>query len=149
MAYKDSYKYSLNRHNLNRLLFINDSHTTDTSSELFLSLPERPIFDVDVTRYDNRYIVTIDLPGMSKNNITVEVEKEILTITTNRDTSIDTSLGFKGYSVRERRHGRFARSIRLDGAVCDGVNARYDNGVLTVEIPLFVSHKPGYVIEIK
>ena len=71
MAYKDSYKYSLNRHNLNRLLFINDSHTTDTSSELFLSLPERPIFDVDVTRYDNRYIVTIDLPGMSKNNILI------------------------------------------------------------------------------
>jgi|DEB0MinimDraft_12_1074336.scaffolds.fasta_scaffold86842_1 HSP20 family protein len=98
-------------------------------------LARTPLFDVDVQENTNNYTVTSDLPGMNKNNISVTVENNVLTVTGNREDNREETGNDGRYTFRERRYGQFSRSIMLEGVTEQGVTAKYTNGVLTVVVP--------------
>jgi len=89
---------------------------------------------VDLREEKDRYVVTVDLPGVDKSDIRVELNDRLLTISGRR-------FGEKRSSGRhflrmEREYGEFSRQILLPGPVnSEGMKASYTNGVLTITIP--------------
>ncbi|AHZ85222.1 HspC2 heat shock protein [Bdellovibrio bacteriovorus] len=86
---------------------------------------------VDVEEKDNAYLVSADLPGMKKDEIKVELNDNILTISGER-TRESKSEG--GYS--ERSYGRFQRSFTLPVQVnSEKIEAHFEDGVLQITVP--------------
>lgn len=91
--------------------------------------------DIDFTENENEYIVTCDLPGMSKDEISVSVSGNYLTISGTRDIQKEEAKE-KEYYYKERRSGCFKRAVLLPGPVMENeVKADYKNGILTIRIP--------------
>lgn len=97
---------------------------------------------LDVQENDDNFIVHTDLPGVSPDHIQIQVHDGLLTI----DAEIPEHVveDDKGRSlVRERRYGRFSRSIQLPQSVDnEHVEAEYENGVLTLTLPKAEDAKP-------
>ena len=90
---------------------------------------------VEVRQRENELVVHADLPGLTPDDVNIELEDGVLTISgERRDTSEDRGDGF----VRsERSYGAFSRSIELpEGIDEEQVNARFEHGVLEVTVPL-------------
>ena len=95
---------------------------------------------VDLVEKDNKYLLTAELPGLEKDDITISVEDGFVTISGNREDTREKEEG--EYHVREMRYGSFRRSFRLHKRVMeDKVDATYKNGVLTVVMPLAEEEK--------
>jgi HSP20 family protein len=98
---------------------------------------------IDVYRRDGSYVVQLDLPGVDPATIDVTVEKNLLTIKAAR-----TGQPAEGDQVvvAERPHGRFVRQLSLgQGLDGDRIEARYDQGVLTLSVPVSEQAKPRKV----
>lgn len=106
--------------------------------ELFGRLFQRPEVSVgswvprmETCRNDNNYVVKIDLPGVNPNDVHVETEGNLLTISGERKGEE------KGSEYRETFYGKFERQITLpQGVEADKVTARYEHGVLEIQVPL-------------
>ncbi len=92
--------------------------------------------DLDLTEETDRYIVRVDLPGMDKEAISVSVEGRRLTLSGERQETVERRTP-DGHVLRhERQSGRFQRTMTLPGPVdAEGVSARYEDGVLIIELP--------------
>jgi HSP20 family protein len=89
---------------------------------------------VDVLRRGNDLVVRADLPGLSKENISIDVSGDMLTIRGERRE--ESKEEREGYYWHERSSGSFARRIPLpENADVDHASARFENGVLEVSIP--------------
>lgn len=91
--------------------------------------------EVDVVESPDRVVVNVNVPGIKPEEIKVEVEDDLLTISgEHTEEKEETS---KRYVRRERRHGSFSRTIALpETAKRDDVDATCHDGVLSVTIPL-------------
>ena len=87
----------------------------------------------DIQETDNSYIVDIEIPGFNKEDLTIEVEDDVLTISA--ETKKETEETEKNYVRKERYSGKFVRSFRFENVDADAVTAKYDKGILTVELP--------------
>lgn len=105
-----------------------------------LASPDAPIWapKVDVVTKDNTLITRVDLPGMKKEDVLVEVEDGVLTLSGERKKEIKEE---KDNVYREEReYGSFCRSVPLpNGVKADDVKATFTNGVLEVSVPLPVT----------
>ena len=91
--------------------------------------------EVDVKEQDGRLLVRADLPGLSKDDIKVEVTDDTLTIQGERKEEKKEER--EGYSYSECSYGRFYRAIPLpEGADTTKATAEFHNGVLEVGIPM-------------
>jgi len=90
--------------------------------------------EIDVVEREGQFAVRADLPGMSKDDVKVEVTDGMLTIRGERKHEQKEER--EGYSYRECSYGRFYRSIPLpDGAEASKATADFRNGVLEVTMP--------------
>jgi HSP20 family protein len=90
---------------------------------------------LDIVEKDNRLIARVDLPGMKKEDVKVEVVEGRLTISGERKH--ETEEKKENFYRCEREYGSFYRAVPLpDGAQLDGVKASFENGVLEVTVPL-------------
>lgn len=96
---------------------------------------------MDLTETDDNYHLSVDLPGISKEDVTISVEDSRLTI---RGERRDESQHETEDMVRmERTFGSFYRSVRLPKSVNeDKIGATFNNGVLSVDIPKTEKSKP-------
>ncbi len=89
---------------------------------------------VDLQETDTEYIIKMDIPGMSKDSIHVEVKDGVLIVSGKRENEWRQEKKGRFYR-RERSFGSFSRAISLpQDAQADKVTATYKNGVLTVRI---------------
>jgi HSP20 family protein len=89
---------------------------------------------VDIREHDGKLVVRADLPGMSKEDIKVDVAEDRLTIQGERQG--ETKEEREGYSYSECSYGRFYRSIPLpEGADASKATAEFKNGMLEVVMP--------------
>lgn len=89
---------------------------------------------VDMSETDKGYEVTAELPGMDEKDLDVNVTDDMLTIAGEKREEHEEK--DKDYFVQERRYGQFRRSLRLPrDANTDKISARFDKGVLNVDIP--------------
>lgn len=103
--------------------------------------PGRAFPAVNLWSDDDRVVVTAELPGVARENLTVSVEGGVLTLRGSREAEPPE----RGGTVlrRERRQGPFARSLALPFAVdAQGVQATYQNGVLRIAMPRSAGSRP-------
>jgi len=102
---------------------------------------------VDISETDTAYILEADLPGMTREDISVTVLEDRITLKGNRKR--EATHEEKGYRRYERAEGNFERSFRINGGVdAAGVSATFENGVLTITLPKPEAAKPRQ-IEVK
>ena len=111
------------------------------STPLGVVSPPVNLLPLDVAETETEFVVTADLPGFKKEEITLEIESGVLTIKgitgseTKTDREEEAADGPK-YHRRERRIESVTRSISLpEGVLEDKVTADLKDGVLTVTLP--------------
>ena len=93
---------------------------------------------------DDRYEVTFDLPGMTPEDVNVELQEGSLIVSGERKEEKEE--GDKTFHRIERSYGSFRRAITLPGAVnTEQVNAEFQDGVLKVTLPKTESQKPKQI----
>ena len=86
---------------------------------------------VETYRKENDYVIRVDLPGVDPNDVYVQTEGNLLSLTGERKTEE------RGAEYRETFYGRFERSLALpQGVEADKIAARYEHGVLEIRVPL-------------
>lgn len=91
--------------------------------------------DIDVFEKDNRLVTKIDLPGMKKEDVAVEVADGQLSISGERKSEAEEKQ--EGFYRCERQYGSFYRTIPLpEGVQFEDIKARFTDGVLEVSVPL-------------
>jgi HSP20 family protein len=89
---------------------------------------------MDVYRAADEYVVEMDLPGVDPSSIEVHTEQNILTVSAEARSTHDQA---DELLVCERLHARFQRQLYLGDALeSDKLTATFDDGVLTLRIPV-------------
>ena len=98
----------------------------------------------DLVEEGDHYVLRADLPGVGEDDVKVELEDNVLTVSGERKSEHEQRKN--GYYRIERASGRFARSLTLpEGVDADSIKARFENGVLEVSIPKPAERKPHRV----
>ena len=91
---------------------------------------------MDIEESSDRIRLTLEVPGVSPEDLHVTVENNLLTVSGEKRFRRDSDGGRRGSQLLERRYGRFQRSVMLPESVeADAIAAHFENGVLTVELP--------------
>jgi HSP20 family protein len=99
---------------------------------------------MDLVETDEHFVLRADLPGVDENDVKVELEDSVLSISGERRHEQEVKKG--GYYRIERATGSFARTLTLpDGIDADAVQASFDKGVLEVRIPKPAERQPRRV----
>jgi len=95
---------------------------------------------MDLFRAGDHYVLNADLPGIDPGSIEVSVDNSMLTIRAQRSLPSDNSVQ---WVTSERFAGRYMRQLSLsDGVDADRISATYENGVLSVTIPMAAKARP-------
>ena len=98
------------------------------------------LMPVDLFREGDRYILNADLPGADPASVDVDVDGHLLTIRAVRSAADRDGAR---WLAQERPYGAYLRQFTIgDDVDPDGISATYDNGVLTVVIPIAERAKP-------
>jgi len=96
---------------------------------------------MDIEETKDELVVKAEIPGMTKEDIKIQITADVLSISGERHHDEDTK--DKTYHRIERTYGKFQRIIRLPTEVQSGkTKAAYENGVLTIRIPKSEEVKP-------
>ena len=112
----------------------------DRAFEQAWSQARQASIPMDAYRHGDRIVINLDLPGVDPASIDLTVERNVLTMSAERHWQ-----PVEGDQVvaAERRQGTFSRQVFLgDGLDTDRIHATYENGVLTVTVPVAASAKP-------
>jgi len=107
--------------------------------EFWSSLPLAPrmegfVPNLDVTEDDEGLTIVAELPGLSQNDVQVEVDGNVLTIRGEKQEQVEKKE--RTYHRVERRYGAFTRQVQLPGSAdTECVSASHKDGVLTVRVP--------------
>jgi HSP20 family protein len=89
---------------------------------------------IDVSETDRELKVCAELPGVSENDVDIRLEDDVLVI--RGEKKFERKDEKENYHFVERSYGTFQRALRLPGPINpDQVQARFENGVLTVTLP--------------
>lgn len=106
--------------------------------------PRRFVPAVDLVEEDERYVLRADLPGLKQDDVKIEVEDRVLTVSGERSSQSEQR--GEGYVRIERASGSFSRSVRLpEGVDAAAIEASFADGVLEVSIPKPEQSKPTRV----
>jgi HSP20 family protein len=99
---------------------------------------------MDLVETDDHLVLRGDLPGMTEDDVNIEIKDNVLTVSGERKAEREDKR--EGYHRVERAFGSFSRSLSLPAGVdADKVEANFDNGVLEVRIPKPAEAKPTRV----
>ncbi len=98
------------------------------------------LMPIDLFRDGDTYVLNADLPGIDPGSVDVDVDGRVLTVRAERTPR--SREGVK-WMASERPSGSFYRQFTLsDGIATESISASYDNGVLSVTIPVSERAKP-------
>lgn len=90
---------------------------------------------VDIKDLKDHFEVTADMPGFTKDQVSVTYDNKILTISAKADSSKESKDDEKSYIRRERMATSFKRQFAVDGIDKEHIKADLKDGVLTIELP--------------
>jgi HSP20 family protein len=110
------------------------------TGDLLQFRPGPRFMPVDLYRDQDQYILSADLPGIDPGSVDVDVDGQLLTIRANRTAPTQNNTK---WLVQERPSGTYLRQFSLgEGVDSSRISAHYDNGVLSVLIPVSEKAKP-------
>ena len=109
---------------------------------------------IEVKQNDKKYTVKVQLPGVNKDDIEVEIDNDFMTITAEIHEEAEEreeQAKNERYHTSEFRYGKYQRTISFDQPVkADESTATYDKGILTIKLPkLLTETKTPKKLEIK
>jgi HSP20 family protein len=105
---------------------------------------ERWKLALDVVERDDAYVVRADVPGLKPEEVKIDVEVNLLTISGEHEESEEEKSD--NYVRRERRYGSFSRSLNLPkGVTADQIEATSKDGVVEISIPKPKQEEPKAV----
>jgi HSP20 family protein len=105
------------------------ARSSETADEMLAWSPK-----IDVVQRDNNLVVRADLPGMTPEDVTVEITDDAITLSGQRKQEKVEENG--GVYRLERSYGAFYREIPLpEGAIADRATASFKDGVLEITVP--------------
>lgn len=91
---------------------------------------------VNVEETTDGLILSAELPGMTEENVTIEMENNVLTISGEKSEERTEGDEERRYHLWERRYGQFQRSFTLPRTVKgEDIRASFDKGVLRIHMP--------------
>lgn len=87
----------------------------------------------DIRETEKEYIIDAEIPGVRKEDIKIDLRDDNLTIFVEHNEELNEER--ENYIRRERRYGSFSRSFYVENVKHEGVTAKYNNGVLTINLP--------------
>ena len=98
----------------------------------------------DFEEFEDHYLMSVDLPGVPKDAVTIELSGNMLTLTGERKSEKNTQS--KGRHLIERSYGRFSRSFKLPQDVdTEKVQAHSKDGVFTLQLPKAEKLRPRQI----
>ena len=96
---------------------------------------EMPVntFKTDIREEADKYVLEAEMPGFSKDDVKIDIEGDYLTLSATRSGEKEENKS--GYIRRERSYGSFKRSFNIEDVDSDKISAKYNNGVLTLDLP--------------
>lgn len=96
---------------------------------------------LDVSENENEYVIDADIPGVNKDDVSLEILDNVVTIKGERKS--EKTEDKKGFHRVERMYGSFQRSVQIPGGFkSDDVQAKFENGVLHITLPKREESKP-------
>jgi HSP20 family protein len=113
----------------------------DRLADAMFGTTSRPaVMPMDAYRENGAFVVQMDLPGVAADSIDLTVEQNVLTVHAERKAAATEATE---RVVSERRYGVFSRQLFLgDTLDVDKLTADYEDGVLTIRIPVAEAAKP-------
>ena len=94
------------------------------------------LMKTDVEETDSSYIITMDVPGVKKEDIHAELKDGYLTVNATTDTSNEEKDSHGNYIRRERYAGSVSRSFYVGEAITqEDIKAKFENGILRLTLP--------------
>lgn len=102
----------------------------------------------DIYEKDGKYTIEMDIPGYNKDDISIEVDKDVLTVTASKEKEENDES--KNYIRRERVYGTFSRSFNLGSDVdLENIDAEFVKGMLKITVPKAEEKSSKKTIDIK
>ena len=102
----------------------------------FFTKTESNMMKTDIREHDKGYELTIDLPGVKKEDIRAELNDGYLTISAESNSSRDENDEKGKYICRERYSGSYSRSFYVGDAVTEqDISAKFEDGTLKLTVP--------------
>ena len=92
-------------------------------------------FKTDIREEDGNVILEADLPGFKKEDVHVDLDDNLLTISAERHSDYEQKDKQGNYIRCERSYGNFSRSFDITGIDREQIKASFENGVLTLTMP--------------
>lgn len=99
----------------------------------------------EITEDKSNFVIKFDIPGVHKENVKVELDNRLLTVTAERreEKRTEDKAGESKTHFSEISYGSFSRSFTLPTQVDEAkVEAKFDHGVLTVTLPKSEASQP-------
>ena len=126
---------------INRIFNESLSHSAALDTEITTCAWKPP---VDIYEIENGIIIKAELPGVKKEDVSIEIKDRLLTLKGERKP--DSEIDDQKYYRKERCFGKFYRAFNLESVVDPGkVKARFKDGILQVEIPNPEEEKPKQI----
>ena len=101
----------------------------------------------DIYESEGKYHIEMDIPGFNKDEIKIECNKGNIVITAEKKD--EEKEEDKKYLSRERVYGKYQRSFYLGDIKEDAIEAKFDNGTLSISIPKIDENENKRLIDIK
>lgn len=109
-------------------------HYLDNFEKNFFSgLTNTSQFRTDILDKGDRYLLQAELPGFEKDDIKIDLNNDLLTISAEHNESEEQT--DKNFIRRERRYGSFSRSFDISNIKAEEISAEYKNGILNLTLP--------------
>ena len=118
-----------------RVVAYNPFRELEEMSRSFWNDTNLNAFRTDITEKDGVYTLTAELPGFKKEDISIDIDKDCLTIAAERKDESEDEDKERNYVRRERFYGSYSRSFNVKGIDTAAINASYADGILTLTMP--------------
>ena len=125
--------FNFNNGENNKGLTINDMFNDFFNTDMLSDFNSAGSFKTDIKETPQEYIVHAELPGVKKEDINIDYKNNYLTISAIRNNEVEEKKD--NYIRRERSYGTVSRSFYIDNVNKDSIKAKFDNGVLNIELP--------------
>jgi len=107
----------------------------------FSTTTARDFPPINIWLGDNSVVVTAELPGVARNDVTINLQEDVLTLGGKREPKLQQDN--VNWQRRERAYGTFQRAVQLPFRVdADKVQARFNNGILEIDLERLEADRP-------
>ena len=135
--------YKTRRNEVSTLFTLFDNMMSDFPGEVTTNAN----FKVDIHDSESKFVFEAELPGITKENVSVDYKDEKLIISV--DNKMETEEEGKNFIRRERKFTSMKRAFLLKNIDSKAISAKLNNGILTIDVPKSVEEDNSFKIDVQ